>query len=66
MYCRSCFPSWICTCTDPARHLLTAGEDLNHVDHDLSDLAGEDLDELDHDLSDLAGDDVDGLGHGPI
>lgn len=33
--------SWvgICTMADPSQHLTTAGEDLDHPDHDLSDLS---------------------------
>ena len=36
---RTCLLGWICTIyTDPARHLRTAGEDLDDLD-DLSDLS---------------------------
>ena len=34
---------------DPAQHLMTAGEELDDLDHDLSDPS-----DLDHDLSDLS------------
>ena len=48
---------WICTTqilldlyySDPAQPLITAGEELDYVDHDLFDLS-----EVDHDLSDLS------------
>ena len=41
---------------DLAHPLTTAGEELYHLDHDLSDLdnLNHDLPDLDHDLSDLS------------
>ena len=54
------FPGLELCCADPARHLATAGEELDYLDHGLSDLANE-LDDLDHDLSDLSVPGVKGL-----
>ena len=40
---------------EPAQSLITAGEEVDDLDHDLSDLSKElELDEVDHDLSDLS------------
>ena len=33
-----CFLGWICTYTDPAQHLTTAGSNLEHLARDLSDV----------------------------
>ena len=45
----TCFLGWVCTLTDRAQQpLTTAGEELDYLDHDLSDLS-EELDDLDHD-----------------
>ena len=33
------FPGWICNRQDPAQPLTTAGEELDELDHDLSDLS---------------------------
>ena len=38
--------------TDPAQHLRTAGEELDYLDRDLSDLSVRG--DLDHDLSDIS------------
>ena len=58
----TCFLGWVCTLTDRAQQpLTTAGEELDYLDHDLSDLS-EELDDLDHDLSDLS-EELDYLGH---
>ena len=48
--------SWVVAVTtyaDPAQHLITAGEELDDLDHDLYDL-DRDLYDLDRDLSDLS------------
>ena len=41
--CSTCFPALDVYYADPAQPLTTAGEELDHLDHD-----------LDHDLSDLS------------
>ena len=46
------FPGLDLCCADPAQSLTTASEELDYLDHDLSDLC--DLSDLDHDLSDLS------------
>ena len=58
----TCFLGWVCTLTDRAQQpLTTAGEELDYLDHDQSDLS-EELDYLDHYLSDLS-EELDDLDH---
>ena len=46
------FPGLDLCLTDPAQHLTAAGEELDDLDHDLSDLSVRG--DLDHGLSDLS------------
>ena len=39
IYRRTCFLGLICTIADPAQHLITAGQDLDDLPGDLSDLS---------------------------
>ena len=49
IHCRTCILGWVCTIQILQQHLITAGEDLDDLDRDLSDLS-----DLVRDLSDLS------------